>query len=229
MILSKLRKQVCEANLKIVKYGLVVFTWGNVSAIDPKSKLVVIKPSGVDYNNMKPEDMVVVDLKGNIIEGNLQPSSDTPTHIELYKKLSGIGSVVHTHSTWATSFAQNGMEIPAFGTTHADYFYGAVPCTRKMTSEEIQGDYELNTGKLIVETFKKIDEVGISGVLVCSHGPFVWGKTLQEAVRNAVLLEKVAEIAHHTIQLGNAEPISQALLDKHFLRKHGKNKYYGQQ
>ena len=210
------------------KYGLVTFTWGNVSAVDRESGLVVIKPSGVDYETMKPEDMVVVDLDGNRVEGKLKPSSDTPTHIELYKAFGNIGGIVHTHSRWATVFAQAGRGIKAYGTTHGDYFYGEIPVTRLMTPEEIAGEYEKETGKVIAETFKDKDPDMIPAVLVNSHGPFSWGKDAAEAVHNAVVLEETAMMAYYTVSLGKTSPMQQELLDKHFLRKHGKNAYYGQ-
>lgn len=228
-MLDKLKKEVYEANLELVKQDLVVYTWGNVSAIDRESNLVVIKPSGVDYATMKEDDMVVVDLDGNIVEGKLRPSSDTPTHLELYKKFESIGAIVHTHSTWATSWAQSGRDIPAYGTTHADTFYGPIPCTRNLTEEEINNDYELNTGKVIIETFEYIDADAIPGVLCKSHGPFAWGKDAKTAVYNAKVLEEVAKMAYNTEMLNkNAKEVDQYLLDKHYLRKHGKNAYYGQ-
>ncbi len=228
-MLEDLKKKVLEANLELVEKDLVIYTWGNVSAIDRETGLVVIKPSGVDYDKLKAEDMVVVDLEGNIVEGNLKPSSDTPTHLVIYKAFKEVGGVVHTHSEWATSFAQAGLSIPAFGTTHADYFYGDIPCTRPMTEAEIKGEYEKETGNVIVETFKGIDPLFVSGVLVNEHGPFSWGKDAADAVYHAVVMEQVAKMAFNTINLkGNREPMSKTLLDKHFLRKHGKNAYYGQ-
>ena len=229
-MLENLKIKVYEANLAIVKHGLVIFTWGNVSAIDRASGYIVIKPSGVGYDLMKPEDMVVVDLEGNKIEGNLKPSSDTATHIELYKHFSNIGSVVHTHAEWSTSWAQAGEPIPAFGTTHADYFYGEIPCTRKLTSEEIARAYEKETGTVIVEHFKNnnIDPDAVPAVLVNGHAPFSWGKDPDNAVHNAVVLEEVAKMAFRTQVLGNHQPIDQYLLDKHYHRKHGANAYYGQ-
>ena len=235
-MLEKLKQDVCNANLMLPQHGLVTFTWGNVSAIDRESGLVVIKPSGVEYDGMKPEQMVVVDLKGNIVEGDLRPSSDTPTHLELYRQYPEIGGIVHTHSRWATIWAQAGMGIPALGTTHGDYFYGEIPCTRKMTPAEIAEEYELETGKVIVETFRKLEAgerspvVNIPAVLVHSHGPFAWGTDAFNAVHNAVVLEEVAMMAwHNRMMLGNAlEPMQQELLDKHFLRKHGPGAYYGQ-
>lgn len=228
-MLKKLKEAVWKANLQLPKYGLVTFTWGNVSGIDRARGMVVIKPSGVDYDKLKPEDMVVVDLwTGETVEGKLNPSSDTPTHLELYRRFPHIGGVVHTHSRWATVFAQAGRGIPAYGTTQGDYFYGEIPCSRAMTESEIAEDYELNTGRVIVETFKKTDPSEVPAVLVCSHGPFCWGDTPAEAVHNAVVLEEVAMMAFHTEMLGNHQPMGQALLDKHYLRKHGADAYYGQ-
>ena len=226
-MIEKLKASVCAANKELVKQNLVIYTWGNVSAIDREKGLVVIKPSGVSYDEMKPSDMVVVDLDGNIVEGNLKPSSDTKTHIELYKHFKNIGGIVHTHSSWATIWAQAGRNIPAYGTTHADYFYGEVPCTRSLTAKEIDEDYEKNTGKVIIETIK--DEVAIPGVLCKNHGPFTWGKDCKEAVYNAKVLEEIAKMAYHTEKLNSTvSPINKYLLDKHYLRKHGKNAYYGQ-
>lgn len=247
-MLEELKQKVCKANLLLPKYGLVTFTWGNVSAIDRNSGLVVIKPSGVSYETMKPEDMVVVDLDGKVVEGKWKPSSDTATHVELYKAFDGIGGIVHTHSRWATSFAQAGADLLPMGTTHGDYFYGSIPCTRKMTDEEINGEYEKETGKVIVETFnkllleanapEKVDARGdqfvvrpedIPGVLVHSHGPFSWGTDAENAVHNAVVMEEIAFINFHAMQLNpDAGAMQQTLLDKHYLRKHGKNAYYGQ-
>lgn len=228
-MLEQLKQKVYEANMLLPRYGLVTFTWGNVSAIEPEEGLVVIKPSGVEYEKMSPEDMVVMSLDGAQIEGRLRPSSDTPTHLELYRNFRGIGGVVHTHSQWATIWAQAGLDIPAYGTTHGDYFYGAVPCTREMTPEEIAGEYELNTGRVIVETFNKgNDWASMPGVLVSSHGPFTWGGDCFEAVEKAVVLEQIAMMGYYTRSLGKSEPMRQELLDKHFLRKHGKNAYYGQ-
>ena len=215
--------------MELVKQGLVIYTWGNVSGIDRKTDLVVIKPSGVDYNKLKAKDMVVVNLNGKVIEGNLKPSSDTPTHLELYKAFPEIGGIVHTHSTWATSWAQAGRSIPAYGTTHADYFYGEIPCARELTKYEIENDYEKNTGEVIVETFKDIDENAIPGVLCNGHGPFSWGKDPMNAVYNAKVLEQVAMMAYNTEEINRyAKNISQNLLDRHYLRKHGKSAYYGQ-
>ncbi len=231
-MLEELKQQVFEANMLLPKYGLITFTWGNVSGIDREKGLIVIKPSGVDYDTMKPDDMVVVDLNGNVVEGHYKPSSDTPTHIELYKAFKNIGGVVHTHSRWATTFAQSGLGIPAFGTTHADYFYGEIPCTRKMTPEEIKGAYEKETGTVIIERFEKasINPDDVPAVLVHSHGPFTWGTDPHNAVHNAVVLEEVAFMAWHNLELSNGElpPMQQELLDKHYLRKHGANAYYGQ-
>lgn len=231
-MLEQLKQNVYEANMLLPKYGLVTFTWGNVSAIDRSLGLIVIKPSGVDYDQMSPDDMVVLDLDGNQIEGKLKPSSDTSTHIELYKSFSNIGGIVHTHSRWATTFAQAGNGIPPLGTTHADYFYGEIPCTRKMTTGEINGAYEKETGSVIIEHFTKhnLDPDCIPAALVHSHGPFTWGTDAKNAVHNAVVLEEVAFMAYHSLMLkNNSLPNMQAeLLDKHFLRKHGANAYYGQ-
>lgn len=228
-MLEQLKQEVLKANLQLPEYGLVTFTWGNVSAVDHESNLMVIKPSGVSYADMTADDMVVVDMEGRIVEGHLKPSSDTPTHIELYKAFPGIGGIVHTHSRWATVFAQAGRPIPALGTTQADYFYGAVPCTRKMTQEEIRGEYEKETGLVIAETFRTIDPEEIPAVLVHSHGPFVWGKDAAEAVYHAVVLEEIAFMDFHSMQLSpEIGSMQQELLDKHYLRKHGKDAYYGQ-
>ena len=227
-----LKKQVLEANLALPKHNLVTLTWGNVSAVDRKNNAVIIKPSGIDYDAMSLNDMVVVDLEtGKIIEGNRKPSSDTATHRALYQAFPNIGGVVHTHSRHATIWAQTNHDIPALGTTHADYFYGAVPCTRPMTKDEITTDYEWNTGLVIVETFKKrgLKELDIPAVLVSSHGPFCWGKTVEKSVENALVLEEVALMALHSLALNpNLPPMPQSLLDKHFLRKHGATAYYGQ-
>jgi L-ribulose-5-phosphate 4-epimerase len=228
IMLQKLKVQVLHANLDLVKHGLVIFTWGNVSAIDRGTGLVVIKPSGVTYEKMKAKDMVVVNLDGEVVEGNLKPSSDTATHLLLYRKFENIGGVVHTHSEWATSWAQAGLPVPAIGTTHADYFYGEIPCTRKMTNSEIEGQYELETGKVIVETFKDLNPDQVPGVLVNNHGPFAWGKSAGDAVHNAVVLEEVAKMAFRSLHLNPKAAMDQALLDKHFLRKHGDGAYYGQ-
>lgn len=230
-MLEELKKQVLEANLELPKRNLITYTWGNVSGIDREKGFVVIKPSGVEYDAMTVDDLVVVDLDGNVVEGKLKPSSDTPTHLELYRKFKDIGGVVHTHSSWATTWAQAGKSITAYGTTHADYFYGKIPCTRKMTNEEIAGEYELNTGKVIIETFEKegINPNFMPGVLVCSHGPFTWGKSPADAVHNSVVLEELAKMAYHTEILNkDITNMQNELLDKHFLRKHGKNAYYGQ-
>jgi L-ribulose-5-phosphate 4-epimerase len=228
LMLKNLKKTVLKANLDLVKHGLVIFTWGNVSAIDQEKGLVVIKPSGVSYENMNAEDMVVVDLEGNVVDGSLKPSSDTPTHLELYKHWPEITAVVHTHSTWATSFAQAGMSIPAMGTTHADYFYGKIPCTRKMTRDEVETAYEKETGTVIIETFKGKNPLDIPGVLVNNHGPFTWGTSPENAVHNAVVLEEVARMTYRSMLLNKNNLIDQFLLDKHFLRKHGSDAYYGQ-
>jgi L-ribulose-5-phosphate 4-epimerase len=231
-MLDKLKAEVCKANLDLVAEGLVIQTWGNVSGIDRASGNVVIKPSGVPYDGMKPEHMVVVSLKtGEVVEGKLKPSSDTPTHLALYRAFKGIGGIVHTHSLYATAWAQARKEIPALGTTHADYFYGPVPCTRALTPKEIKSDYELNTGKIIVERFRKLDPAEMPAVLVASHAPFVWGLTAEKAVQNAVVLEYVARLANETLRANSiisVRPMPQALLDKHFLRKHGPKAYYGQ-
>ncbi|MED0661937.1 L-ribulose-5-phosphate 4-epimerase [Geobacillus thermodenitrificans] len=228
-MLEELKRAVFEANLQLPQYRLVTFTWGNVSGIDRERGLVVIKPSGLAYDRLTAEDMVVVNLDGEVVEGQWKPSSDTPTHLWLYKQFPGIGGIVHTHSTWATVWAQAGKGIPPLGTTHADYFYGEIPCTRPMTNEEIQGEYELETGKVITETFRFLDPLQVPGVLVHGHGPFAWGKDPANAVHNAVVLEEVAKMAARTYMLNpNAQPISQSLLDRHYLRKHGVNAYYGQ-
>jgi len=228
-MLEALKTKVLEANLALVKHNLVTFTWGNVSGIDREKNLVVIKPSGVEYDTMTVDDMVVVDLEGNVMEGKWKPSSDTPTHLVLYKAFENIGGIVHTHSRWATSWAQAGRGIPAYGTTHGDYFYGEIPCTRKMTIEEIEGEYEKETGKVIVETFDGRSADDIPAALVYSHGPFAWGTDPENAVHNAVVLEELAFMAAQTETLHpNVTKMQQELLDKHYLRKHGKNAYYGQ-
>lgn len=230
-MLEQLKQEVCEANLALPRYNLVTFTWGNVSGIDREHGLVVIKPSGVDYEGMSPEDMVVVDLDGNRVEGHYKPSSDTPTHVELYKAFPELGGIVHTHSRWATSFAQAGCGILPLGTTQDDYFYGEIPCTRKMTPEEISGAYEQETGKVIIETFQKraISPEAIPAVLVHSHGPFAWGPSPAQAVHNAVVLEEVAFMNFHAQMLSpGIGPMQQELLDRHYLRKHGAGAYYGQ-
>ena len=228
-MLEKLKQEVFEANMELPEHGLVVYTWGNVSAIDRESGLVVIKPSGVSYKTMQPDDMVVVDLDGNVVEGHLKPSSDTPTHVMLYKAFKDVGGVVHTHSAWAASWAQAGRSIPCYGTTHADYFYGEIPCARVLTKEEVETAYELNTGTVIIEAFEGKDPMSVPGVLCKSHGPFAWGKTAAEAVHNAVVLEEVAKMAAWTEMINpNAEPAVQYVQDKHYFRKHGANAYYGQ-
>jgi len=231
-MLESLKNEVCEANLLLPKNNLITLTWGNVSGIDREKGLVVIKPSGVSYSEMKPEDMVVLDLDGNIVEGNLRPSSDTPTHLALYREFPELGGVTHTHSRWATTMAQSGLDIPALGTTHADYFYGPVPCARCLSPEEIDEDYEGNTGKLIIETFKTrgIKPMDVPAVLLKSHGPFTWGKNPYKSLENAIVLEEVAFMAWHNLSLSNCtiNPVPQSLLDKHYFRKHGANAYYGQ-
>lgn len=230
-MLIALRERVLKANLELPKYGLVTFTWGNVSEIDRETGLVAIKPSGVEYETMTVDDIVIVDLQGNRVWGDKKPSSDTPTHLELYRQFSDIGGVVHTHSRHAVGWAQAGEDILALGTTHGDYFYGSVPCTRKMTPEEIAGEYELETGKVIVETFRdrRIDPNSVPGVLVHSHGPFTWGKDGHNAVHNSVVLEEVAYMNFCSKLIRpNVQAMQQELLDKHYLRKHGKNAYYGQ-
>ncbi len=229
-MLEELKEEVFRANLELPEYKLITFTWGNVSGIDREKGLVVIKPSGVSYSDMKASDMVVVDLDGKKVEGDLNPSSDTPTHVELYKAFSDISGIVHTHSRWATIFSQCGAGVPALGTTHADYYYGEIPCTRKMTSEEIKTEYEKNTGAVIIERFKDLDPNQVPAVLVNSHGPFTWGKSPKNAVENAVVLEEVAMMAWHCTLFteGSIEPMQQVLLDKHYLRKHGPGAYYGQ-
>ena len=231
-MLQELKRQVYEANMLLPKYGLVTFTWGNVSAIDRESGLFVIKPSGVEYESMKPEDMVVMDLNGNRVEGKLRPSSDTPTHLELYKAFPEIGGIVHTHSSYATSWAQAGRSSPCYGTTHADYIYGEVPCVRCLTKEEIDEAYETNTGKLIVSEFKrsKKEIMAVPAVLCKNHGPFTWGKDAKDAVHNAVVLEEVAKMAYRTESINSkVEPAPQELQDKHYYRKHGAGAYYGQE
>lgn len=228
-MLEKLKEKVYLANMDLPKYGLVTFTWGNVSEIDRESGLFVIKPSGVDYDKLKPDDMVVMDLHGVKVEGKYNPSSDTPTHLELYKAFPNIGGVVHTHSAWSTSWAQAGRSIPCYGTTHADYMYGDIPCTRSLSAEEINSDYEKNTGLLIIETFKQKDYEAVPAVLCKNHGPFTWGKDAAEAVHNAVVLEEVAKMAARSEHINTQiEPAPQVLQDKHYLRKHGKDAYYGQ-
>jgi L-ribulose-5-phosphate 4-epimerase len=229
-MLEELKRRVCAANLKLVTEGLVVETWGNASGIDRERELVVIKPSGVAYDGMKAEHMVVVSLgKGKVVEGNLKPSSDTPTHLELYRAFSEIGGIVHTHSLYATAWAQAQKKIPSYGTTQADYWFGEVPCTRTMTVKEIKNDYEKNTGLVIIESFKKLNPLEHPAVLVASHGPFTWGKTVNDAVHNATVLEFVARLASETLRINpKTKPMQSVLLDKHFLRKHGAKAYYGQ-
>jgi L-ribulose-5-phosphate 4-epimerase len=228
-MLPDLRFEVCKANLELVSRGLVIFTWGNVSGIDRSKGLIVIKPSGVPYDQMNPKDMVIVDLDGQVIEGDYQPSSDTPTHVQLYNSFSTVGGIVHTHSPWATQWAQAGMGIPCYGTTHADYFYGEIPCTRVMTKQEIEGEYERETGKVIVESFESTNPLEVPAVLVNNHGPFTWGRDTETALHNAVVLEEIARMAFHTKMLNpGVRAINQPLLNRHYLRKHGKNAYYGQ-
>lgn len=228
-MLERLKEEVYKANMELVEKGLVIYTWGNVSGIDREKNLVVIKPSGVDYDAMKPEDMVVVDMEGNVVEGKYKPSSDTPTHLVLYRTYPDMGGVVHTHSVWAVTFAQAGMNIPALGTTHADYFFGDIPCTRDLTAKEIEEAYEENTGNVIVETISDSDPMAVPGILVKNHGPFAWGKNPAGSVYNAVVLDKVAEMAYKTMTLNpRVERVGQYLLDKHYYRKHGANAYYGQ-
>ena len=227
-MLEELKVKVCEANLELVRHGLVIFTWGNVSAVDRESGLVVIKPSGVSYDSMKPSDMVVVDLDGKVVEGDLNPSSDTPTHVVLYRNFPDIGGVVHTHSTYATAWAQAGLSIPNIGTTHADYFHDSVPCTRDMNEAEVKGEYEKETGNVIVETFRSLSPMDTPGVLVKNHGPFTWGKDAFNAVHNAVVLEQVAKMASISLGLNPALTMNELLVEKHYSRKHGPGAYYGQ-
>lgn len=227
-MLEKIKDMVCTANLMLPENRLVKLTWGNVSQIDRESGYVVIKPSGVKYSDLTPCKMVVVDLDGNKVEGELNPSSDTYTHLELYKQYPGIGGITHTHSKWATVFAQSGKPIPAMGTTHADTFYGEIPCTREMTRDEIGRNYELETGRVITELFDNRKAAEIPGVLVHSHGAFTWGRDAVQSVEHAIILEEVADMAYHTMLISGDSRISQELLDKHFLRKHGANAYYGQ-
>jgi L-ribulose-5-phosphate 4-epimerase len=225
--IKQLKERVCNANLTLKKSNLITLTWGNVSAKDEESGLIIIKPSGVSYDTMKPEDMVVVDLDGNTVEGTYRPSSDLPTHLYLYKQFPSLGGIVHTHSTFATAFAQSGKEIVAYGTTHADAFYGSIPCTRDLTEAEISEAYEWNTGKVIAEAVR--DFIAVPGIIVKNHGVFTWGETAEKAVENAITLEEVAKMAFLTEQLNpDTQRIDQHLLDKHYLRKHGKNAYYGQ-
>lgn len=229
-MLETLKEQVCEANLDLVREGLVIQTWGNVSGLDQAQGLVVIKPSGVSYDAMRPRDMVVVELQsGRVVEGKLRPSSDTATHLVLYRAFNNVGGIVHTHSLYATAWAQTCRPVPALGTTHADYFHGPVPCTRLLKPKEIESDYEVNTGRVIVETFQGRDPLSCPAVLVASHGPFAWGKTVQEAVHNAVVFEHVVRLAGETMRiLPSPRPMQQPLLNKHFFRKHGPGAYYGQ-
>ena len=229
-MLEELKQEVCEANRRLVREGLVIHTWGNVSSVDRASGNIVIKPSGVSYDGMTPGHMVVVSLAtGKVVEGDFKPSSDTPTHLVLYREFRDIGGIVHTHSLYATAWAQAEREIPALGTTHADYFYGSVPCTRSLTPKEIKNDYEANTGHVILERFKKLDPLHFPGVLVVSHAPFAWGASLEKAVENAIVLEHLARLASETLRVKpSVKPVPRALLDKHFLRKHGPTAYYGQ-
>ena len=229
MLLPELREQVCAANKELVTHKLVTFTWGNVSGYDEASGLVVIKPSGVEYDQLTAENMVIVDLEGKVVEGDLRPSSDTPTHVVLYSKFPQIKGIVHTHSSYATAWAQAGRGIPALGTTHADYFYGEIPCARALTDDEINGAYELETGHVIIETIGDKNPMEIPGILVREHAPFAWGKDPHNAVHNAVVVEEVAKMGLHTMMLNpQVASVNQTLLDKHYLRKHGKNAYYGQ-
>ena len=230
-MLKKLKHAVYEANMELPHRGLVTYTWGNVSGIDRERGLVVIKPSGVSYDELTPDDLVVLDLDGKVVDGKLNPSSDTKTHLELYKAFPEIGGIVHTHSPYAVGWAQAGRDIPAYGTTHADYFYGPVPCCRSLTEQEVEEDYERNTGLVIVETFRhrELDPVHVPGAICRNHGPFTWGKDAAQAVYHAVVLEEVAKMAVYTTQIApDAQPAPQYVLDKHFLRKHGPNAYYGQ-
>jgi L-ribulose-5-phosphate 4-epimerase len=227
-MLEKLKKEVCQANLSLVEHNLVISTFGNASAIDRETGFMVIKPSGISYKDMKPHDMVVTDLSCNVVEGDLLPSTDAPTHAALYKSFTAIGGIVHTHSAHATAWAQTGRPIPCLGTTHADYFYGSIPVTRKLTPEEIAYDYEYNTGLVIAECFSSIDSLQIPAALVVSHGPFTWGEDVSQAVHNAVILEEIARVAALTLSIASAGSIDRELLDKHFLRKHGDGAYYGQ-
>lgn len=227
-MLGELKEIVFEANLELVRKGLVIHTWGNVSARDTETGLIVIKPSGVSYSSMKPEDMVIINSKGTVVEGNFKPSTDAPTHLILYEAFRSIGGIVHTHSSFATSWAQACRAIPPFGTTHADHFHGEVPCTRPLSEEETANDYEINTGKIIIEKIGNINALSVPSVLVSGHGPFCWGSDAEDAVYNAIALEEIARMAFYTVLLGHSEPISQFLLDKHFNRKHGTGAYYGQ-
>ena len=227
-MLEKLKNSVCKANLELVEKGLVIHTWGNVSGRDKESGLIVIKPSGVSYNIMTPEDMVVIGKEGNVVEGKYKPSTDAPTHLILYKTYESLGGIVHTHSSYATSWAQAGRAIPPLGTTHADHFYGEVPCTRLLTRKETETGYEINTGKIIIEKLGGMDPLVMPSILVNGHGPFCWGKDAENSVYNAVALEEIAKMAFYTVLLGKTEPIEKFLLDKHFKRKHGDDAYYGQ-
>ncbi len=228
-MLEELKKLVYDANMELPKRNLVTYTWGNVSGIDREKGLFVIKPSGVAYEDLKPEDMVVMDLEGNKVEGKYRPSSDTATHLELYKAFKEVGGIVHTHSPWATSWAQAGRSIPSYGTTHADYFYGGIPCARGLTEQEINTEYEKNTGVVIIETLEGKNPMYVPGILCTNHGPFTWGKDAHEAVYNSVVLEELAKMAYNTEMLNpKVETMPQVLMDKHFLRKHGKDAYYGQ-
>jgi len=227
-MLKKLKEEVLRANINLKESGLVILTWGNVSGFDREKNLMVIKPSGIGYDFMTADDMVVVDIDGKLVEGKLKPSSDTPTHLELYRNFPKVGGIAHTHSTYATAWAQAGRSIPAMGTTHADHFYGDIPCTRKLSPVEVQNDYELNTGKVIVETFKETDASAVPGVIVNDHGPFAWGKNAEDAVYNAIVLEEVARMALFTHSITGNDIIDKYLLDKHYLRKHGRDAYYGQ-
>lgn len=230
-MLEKLKQEVCRANLELVDRCVVIYTWGNVSGIDREKGLIVIKPSGVDYDGMGPDDMVVVDLiTGETVEGRWKPSSDTKTHLEIYRRFPEIGGITHTHSVNAVAYAQAGVDIPALGTTHADYFYGAIPCTRELTKAEVDDDYELNTGRVIVETIKErsIDPIAVPGIVVKNHGPFAWGKDAAASVYHAVVMEKVAEMDLKTLLINPDAAMQQYILDKHYMRKHGTNAYYGQ-
>ena len=230
-MLEELKEQVCEANLELIRRGVVIYTWGNVSWIERKKGLIVIKPSGMDYDGMKPEDMVVVDLMtGKKVEGQYKPSSDTPTHLELYRAFPSIGGITHTHSTNAVAFAQAGLDISALGTTHADYFYGSIPCTRELSQQEVEEAYEVNTGKVIVETLKdrSIDPIAVPGIVVKNHGPFSWGKDAAASVYHAVIMEAISEMNLKTLILNSEATIPQYILNKHYMRKHGPNAYYGQ-
>lgn len=230
-MLEELKKDVCKNNIELFEKGVVIYTWGNVSGISDDRKFMVIKPSGIGYNEMKPDDMVVVDVQsGNIVEGKMKPSSDTNTHLELYRRYQYVKGIVHTHSVNAVAFAQAGMDIPALGTTHADYFYGPIPCTRELREEEVNENYETNTGKVIIETIEQrgIDPMDIPGIIVKNHGPFTWGKSSSEAVHNAVVMDKIAEMGLKTLILNPNAEMKQYVLDKHYMRKHGPNAYYGQ-